>query len=55
MSSCWPQWQSVDRLQQAPVLVVDLVSTFVLVSVRVTSLISPNILCYEGNRRSGHI
>jgi hypothetical protein len=47
MSSCWPQWQSVDRLQRALLSVVDLVSAFVFVSVRVTSLISPNISVEE--------
>ena len=41
MSSCWPQRQSVVRLQRARVLVlVDRVSAVVLFSVRVTSLIS---------------
>jgi hypothetical protein len=40
MSSCWPQWQSVDRLHRALVSFVDLLSALVLFSVRVTSLIS---------------
>ena len=41
MSSCWPQWQSLVRLQRARVWVLtDRVSVVVLFSMRVTSLIS---------------
>jgi hypothetical protein len=47
MSSCWPQQQSVERLQRARVLsLVVRLSPVVLVSVRVTSLISP-VISYD--------